>query len=144
MGKLDGFGAPVSHQDQSRIDRLHMAAVHSLRYAPSSILTDLLDEAPDFIMARLLRAGGTMVASDKRRQVDLKRDFDVLTTLLPQANAREARHIAAIDLWLKGDFYAASQAYADIVATWPRDLIALQIGHQTDFLLGQVLSTISA
>jgi hypothetical protein len=141
--KTDGFGAPVSHLDQVRIDRLHKAAVLSLRYAPSPmpILNDLLDEAPDFLMARLLRAGITLVASDKRRQAQLPNDYAVLQTRLPQANAREAAHIHAIGLWLSGDLYAASQAYADILADFPRDLIALQIGHQMDFLLGQVQST---
>jgi tetratricopeptide (TPR) repeat protein len=143
VSKSDGFGAPVSHRDQGQINRLHAAAVLSLRYAPSPmpILNDLLTEAPGFIMARLLRAGLMLVGSDKRRQADLQKDFAVLERYRPQANAREAAHIRAIRLWLSGDFYAASQAYADILADYPRDLIALQIGHQTDFLLGQVQST---
>jgi hypothetical protein len=47
----------------------------------------------------------------------------------------------AIALWLRGDFYAASQAYADILNDYPRDMMALQFGHQTDFLLGHVSST---
>jgi tetratricopeptide (TPR) repeat protein len=101
----------------------------------------VLAEDPDFIMGRCFLAGIFLTASDKRCQGDLAREFAVLERLAPQANERERGHIKAIKLWLSGDFYAASQAYADILLDCPRDLCALQFGHQTDFLLGTASST---
>jgi tetratricopeptide (TPR) repeat protein len=139
----DGFGAAVSHRDQGQVDLLTQAARLSLAYAPDpeAAIVALLEDAPDFIMARCFLCGMLLVASDKRRQPRLRREFDLLAPLADHANKREAGHIRAIRLWLDGDFYAASQAYADILSEHPRDLIALQFGHQTDFLLGHVSST---
>jgi len=143
MTLFDGFGAPVSHGTQSDIDRLTEAARLMLGYAPdpATLTLELLRDAPDFIMARCFLCGMYLVASDKRKQGPLAEEFAKLEALSAKANTRERGHMRAIQLWLKGDFYAASQAYADILFDYPRDIIALQFGHQTDFLLGHVSST---
>ena len=143
MTLFDGFGAPVSHGTQSDIDRLTTAARLMLGYAPdpATMTLELLRDAPDFIMARCFLCGMYLVASDKRTQVSLIEEFARLEAISSKANARELGHMRAIRLWLKGDFYASSQAYADILFDYPRDIIALQFGHQTDFLLGHVSST---
>lgn len=143
MTKFDRFGAPVSHEIQADIDVFNAAAERMLAYAPDpvGILKALLDRAPDFIMARCFLAGIYLVASDGRRQKLMRQHLNVLRSQADRANDRERAHIAAIGLWETGDFYAASQAYADVLSHWPRDLVALQIGHQTDFLLGQASST---
>lgn len=143
MTLYDGFGAPVSHNNQSHIDRLTDAARLMLGYAPDPLgmITRLLEEAPDFVMARCFLCGMYLVASDKRKQPKLAEEFTKLKAIAGWANERERGHIMAIGRWLDGDFYASSQAYADILFHYPRDLIALQFGHQTDFLLGHISST---
>jgi hypothetical protein len=143
MDKRDRFGAPVSHHDQSDIDVFGEAAELMLGYAPDPVgmTKALLEKSPDFIMARCFLAGVYLTASDKRRQPLLRKHYDELARRVEQANAREKGHIHAIKLWLDGKLYAASQAYADILNDCPRDLVALQMGHQTDFLLGQASST---
>jgi hypothetical protein len=143
MDMRDRFGAPVSHHDQSDIDVFGEAAELMLGYAPDPVAMTkaLLEKSPDFIMARCFLAGVYLTASDKRRQPLLRKQYDELARREGQANAREKGHIHAIKLWLDGRLYAASQAYADILNDWPRDLVALQMGHQTDFLLGQASST---
>ncbi|AKS46136.1 hypothetical protein SAMN05444287_1243 [Octadecabacter temperatus] len=143
MDKLDRFGAPVSHNDQSDIDVFGEAAELMLGYAPDPVgMTKvLLEKSPDFIMARCFLAGIFLTASDKRRQPLLRKHYDILVSLLDRANAREKGHIYALGLWADGNLYDASQAYADILNDCPRDLVALQMGHQTDFLLGQASST---
>lgn len=143
MTLYDGFGAPVSHGNQSDIDRLTEAARLMLGYAPdpAGLTLALLRDAPDFIMARCFLCGMYLVASDKRKQGPLAEEFAALKALSAKANPRELGHMQAIALWLRGDFYAASQAYADILNDYPRDMMALQFGHQTDFLLGHVSST---
>lgn len=142
MQKCDRFGAPVSHSDPGDIDIFGQAAELMLGYAPdpAGMITGLLDKSPDFIMARCFLAGMYLTASDQRRQPLLQAQYDLLRPLEPKANDREKGHIHAIGLWLNGERYAASQAYADILSAYPRDLVALQMGHQTDFLLGQASS----
>ena len=143
MALVDGFGAPVSHGNRASVEAFHAAAVRMLGYAPDpgAMIDAVLAEDPDFIMGRCFRAGLYLTASDKRFQPKLAAEFSVLKELAPKANARERGHIRAAELWLSGDFYAASQAYADILLEYPRDLCALQFGHQTDFLLGTASST---
>ena len=143
MTLYDRFGAPVSHGNRADIDMFGDAVELMLAYAPDPVTTisELLERAPDFIMARCFLAGIYLIASDKRRQLLMRRHLDELVRRIDAANDRERAHIAAIGLWAEGDFYASSQAYADILGDWPRDIVALQIGHQTDFLLGHASST---
>ena len=143
MGMEDGFGAPVSYHDRRAVDGFHAAASRYLGYQkdPGAMIVAVLDEHPDFIMARCFLAGLFLTASDKRCQPKLAEQFALLGALASRANTRERGHMKAISLWLSGDLHAASQAYADILAEHPRDLCALQFGHQTDFLLGVASST---
>lgn len=138
MTFYDDFGAAVSHNVQIDIDDFHKAAVLMLGYAPDPIglIKQVLERSPEFIMARCFLAGSYLIASDKRRRKPLIAQYEILKTQIPLANERERGHIYAIKLWLEGDWYGASQAYADILLENPRDLVALQYGHQTDFLLG--------
>lgn len=139
----DGFGASVSYHDADAIAGFTEAARLMLAYKPdpAARIEAVLAEHPDFIMARCFYAGMFLTASDKRKQVFLRREFAQLQGLAPQANDRERGHIRAIELWLSGDFAEASQAYGDILYHHPRDIVALQFGHQTDFLLGQASMT---
>jgi hypothetical protein len=56
-----------------------------------------------------------------------------------RANAthpREHAHSAAVDAWLSGDWSSASALLDDALRQWPTDMLALSIGHQLDFFLG--------
>ena len=52
------------------------------------------------------------------------------------ANEREHAHAAAIGTWLGGDWHGASAQLDELLCLWPTDLLALMIGHQLDFFLG--------
>ncbi|TWP32514.1 tetratricopeptide repeat protein [Leekyejoonella antrihumi] len=136
---VDGFGAEVSYKDQAAIDVFTGAARALLGYAPDPIgaTSQLLVEHPDFVMARCLMAGACLVASDARFQPMLKAEEAQIAARESLANDRELGHLKAIRLWLAGDWYGASAAYADVLTRHPRDLLALLFGHQVDFLLGQ-------
>ena len=51
-------------------------------------------------------------------------------------NEREGAHAAAIGSWLNGDWHGAAAQLDELLWTWPTDLLALMIGHQLDFFLG--------
>jgi tetratricopeptide (TPR) repeat protein len=55
---------------------------------------------------------------------------------LLDANDRERAHAAAIGAWLDGDWHGASAKLDELLCTWPTDILALMIGHQLDFFLG--------
>jgi hypothetical protein len=48
-------------------------------------------------------------------------------------DAREASHAAALALVVGGEWTAAGDALARHSAEWPRDVVALQVGHLIDF-----------
>ena len=52
------------------------------------------------------------------------------------SNDRESAHAAAVDAWLAGDWHGASRILDDLLVRWPRDLLALVVGHQLDFFRG--------
>jgi tetratricopeptide (TPR) repeat protein len=53
------------------------------------------------------------------------------------ANRREALHLRAIACLLDGHWHEAARVMAELSAEFPRDLLALQCGHQLDFFTGE-------
>jgi tetratricopeptide (TPR) repeat protein len=53
-----------------------------------------------------------------------------------EANDRERRHLEAATLLAHSRWYEAGRALEDISVLYPRDLVALQVGHQVDFFTG--------
>jgi hypothetical protein len=51
-------------------------------------------------------------------------------------NDRERAHYAAISKWVNGDWAGAARTLGELTTRWPKDLLALQFGHQLDFFLG--------
>ena len=49
---------------------------------------------------------------------------------------RERAHAEAIGAWCGGDWEGASRTLDELLVRWPGDVLALMLGHQLDFFLG--------
>ncbi|HKE94900.1 MAG TPA: tetratricopeptide repeat protein, partial [Povalibacter sp.] len=87
-------------------------------------------------MGHCLQAALIVTATDRSLLPMLTTSIESVETLGRRANERERAHAAAARKWLHGDFAGAVRAYGDIVLDYPRDLLALQVAHLGDFLLG--------
>ena len=101
---------------------------------PVATVDAAITESPDFVMARALRAWLHLLSSEAGAipvaRVELDKSWE-----LP-ATAREKAHLAAIELLTNGRCTDASRVLEDIAIEYPRDLLAIQIGHQLDFFRG--------
>jgi len=91
---------------------------------------------PDFPLAWCLRGALFALSTDPRFSGEVLKSLEALDRLAATLNDREQGHAAALGCWARGDFRGAQREYTTICQVWPRDLLALQIGHQVDYFLG--------
>ena len=92
-----------------------------------------LAQDPEAFMPKALRGYLGLMASERR---DAFSGIRALKGARPET-AEELAHGAAIDAWIKGDWHAASRILDARLAEAPTDALALLVGHQLDFFLGE-------
>jgi tetratricopeptide (TPR) repeat protein len=98
----------------------------------------LADEAADAPMAQVMLAYLSLMSTDP---ADVPAARDCTANLRAMStNPREAAHLDAIDAWCAGDWAGVSARLDDVLVHHPADLLALMIGHQLDFFLGDQLN----
>ncbi|ARP93815.1 tetratricopeptide repeat protein [Bordetella genomosp. 13] len=139
MALTDARGNPVSTRNQDALGSYERAIslFHGYYGDPVGVIDQALAEDPTFVMGHLLRAGMLITASDQCVEAMLRQSVEAAEGLAGIANDRERQHTAAARAWLDGDFSGALRRYADILAEYPHDVLALQVGHIGDFLLGR-------
>jgi tetratricopeptide (TPR) repeat protein len=96
--------------------------------------SEQLAGAGDFPMGQVLAAYLALISTDRP---DLAAAREAAAALVGLArNDRETAHLGAIEAWLAGDWHGASRALDTLLVSWPTDVLALQVGHQLDFFLG--------
>ena len=141
LGTRDCRGCPVSYSDQRALDGLERALTCALAFRGSAIdeIDAVLAEHPDFILGHLFKASWLTQAMEVRIYSDMVAAADRAEALSARANDRERGHLAAVQAWVRGDFFSAVQIWEDVLTHYPRDLMALQLVHLTDVLLGDVV-----
>lgn len=139
MSLNDRRGVPLSTTNRLSLER-YERAVELLAgfYAdPLAEIERALAEDPGFVSGHCLRAALFLISPEKGTAAELRRSVEAAEALLRHANARERGHIAAARAWLDGDFERAIELYGQVAIEYPRDLLAVQVAHQGDFLCGQ-------
>lgn len=92
---------------------------------------------PRFVMGHCLKAGLFLSSSEGAAEPLLRECVEAAEKGLEHALPRERAHVRAARAWLDRDFARSIALYGLVAAEFPRDLLALQIAHLGDFLLGQ-------
>ena len=101
---------------------------------PVATIDAAIAESPEFVMAHALKAY-LLLLSVEAAALPGVRETLAVTSKLP-ATRREQAHLAAIRHFAEGRLAAASRTLEDIAIENPRDLLAIQVGHQLDFFRG--------
>ncbi len=102
---------------------------------PLLALDAALRDSPEMVMGHVLHAWLHLMGTEPAG-APVARDSLLRASQLP-ANPREKAHIAAIGQLLDGQWHIAARTLEDLSIEYPRDPLALQVGHLMDFFLGQ-------
>jgi hypothetical protein len=136
MNLLDARGSPVTGATPVALAAFEraLAAFQSWRTGSEADVSAALQEAPEFMMAYVLRAYLAICSRDPRRVRSALPDL--LRARALRANARERVHLAVIAAVLGGDYQRARGWLGELLAQHPRDALALQVAHAFDYLTG--------
>lgn len=132
----DFVGYELSGCNAQAIDLLERGLYEMRCYAvdPLASADAVLAAAPECVMAHVLRAW-LHVLGTEAPALPVAREALSAARVLPHTE-REAGHLRAIELWANGQWHAAGRALEDLNIAYPRDVLALQAGHQIDFFTG--------
>lgn len=133
---IDALGHPVSGATAAAIDHYEQAA-HELRCLvgdPLATIDRALAEAPTMSIAHTLRAWLHLLGTEASALATAR---DAAEAAACHAGTeRERMHAQAAGLVASGHWREGARLLEDISARHPRDLLALQAGHQVDFFTG--------
>jgi len=135
----DTRGLAVSTRSQTALDRFDAAVdlLNGYYLDFIAVIDEALEEDPGFVMGHCFKAAVYATCNEAAVQPELRRNIEAAEALSAGANDRERAHMAAARAWMEGDLERAAALYGRIVQEHPRDILALQIAHQTDFFLGE-------
>lgn len=93
---------------------------------------------PDFALGYAYKGYVGVLGTEANDAVATKTIFDdyLKSANLSKLHEREKLHLQAAKVLLDGNFHAASKQLAEISKKYPRDILALAVGHQLDFFTG--------
>lgn len=122
----------LEHFNQALDDFIHFrgALVENI---DAAIATD-----PDFALGYAYKGYVGVLGTEPKDALAAKTIVDnfLKSTNLSRFSERERLHLQAAKTLLGGDFHGSSKQLADISKQYPRDILALSIGHQLDFFTG--------
>ncbi|HEV7757768.1 MAG TPA: tetratricopeptide repeat protein [Acidimicrobiales bacterium] len=133
----DVHGNPVAGPAEG-VERYDTAVDLLVRFRPEVVpaMVALTREVPDFALGHVLSGYLSLTSTDAPDVAHARRALVRLDGLAPALDERAAAHRAALAAWAAGDWHGAARRLDDLLVRWPGDLLALLVGHQLDFFLG--------
>ncbi|MEU8760133.1 tetratricopeptide repeat protein [Streptomyces sp. NPDC048659] len=139
----DRYGNPMHACSSETTGHLDRAVDALLHFSPEveRAVGDALESGPDAPLAHAFAAYLGLLGTEPGEAAASRRRFrryvsgaDV--TALP---VRERLHVMAAGAWLAGDLGRAAGLLEELSAAYPRDALALAVGHQLDFFTGDAV-----
>ncbi|MFH8487285.1 tetratricopeptide repeat protein [Streptomyces longisporoflavus] len=94
--------------------------------------------SPDSAMAHVFGAYLGLLGTEEKEAAEARQSFSTFRRSLDLAglSPREKMHTAAAEAWLDGDMLRAGEILGEVSSEFPRDALALAVGHQIDFFTG--------
>jgi tetratricopeptide (TPR) repeat protein len=129
-------GLPLSGANAAGLAAYQAAQAEFRRYTgdPLAHVDQALAAAPEMTMAHLFKAWLCLLGTEPAGN-DVARICCAAAARLP-ADEREQLHLQAATLLSNGRWTDAGRVLEDLSLLYPRDLLALQAGHQIDFFTG--------
>ena len=139
MAEMNDYrGVLTTVSDRDALDKFEqaLAQLQSYHGDPVETVDEAIEQDPNFVMAHCLRAHCGSAMADGEFSEHLRESLAAAEKLSGIANERELKHIAALQSWLAGEFKKSVDVLESILIDHPRDVLALQIAHLSDFYLG--------
>jgi hypothetical protein len=101
---------------------------------PVAAADEAIAKSPEFVMAYALKAWLNLLGTEPAGVPVAHHALE--TAMRLPVNDQEQRHLIAIAHLVDGRWHMASRVLEDLTIDFPRDLLALQVGHQLDFFRG--------
>jgi tetratricopeptide (TPR) repeat protein len=136
--QFDARDVPVSACKPQSLDDLEFALVQFQSYFgdPTETLTSTLQNDPEFVIGHIFFASALLMMSERQYIPMIREHIEAAEALADKSNAREKQLIIAARQWMEGRWDLASLTWDNVLAEYPRDAMALQLGHLTDFYRG--------
>lgn len=130
---LSGTGDEAARHYERALDALLFFRAEVADEAQAMVVA-----SPDSAMAHVFGAYLGLLGTEEKEAADARRSFSAYRGAVNPAglSAREKMHVAAAETWLEGDMRQAGEILGEISTEFPRDALALAIGHQIDFFTG--------
>lgn len=110
---------------------------NSWRMDPLALLAPVLADDPDFISGHLLHAGLMLSAFELSLFAPAAESLKLAAASRHTPTTREQSLLAALTLWAGGDLDGGLSGLDRHLADHPRDLLALQLAHVGDLVMGR-------
>ncbi|WP_030688164.1 tetratricopeptide repeat protein, partial [Streptomyces sp. NRRL B-1347] len=101
----------------------------------------VLEASPRSVMGHVFQAYLGLLGTEEKDAAEAAAAFGVFRRQVPVEGltVRERMHVEAASSWLGGDMHRAGRVLGELVVAYPRDALALAVGHQIDFFTGDAV-----
>ena len=138
----DARGVPVTGASPFAREQYEIALRQFQSYVgdPVATIDAALADSPDFVAGHLFKALAMFTASEKSLMPAVGASLADALAREAGANDRERGVMRAAQNFVAGDWNAGCYALDRVLASFPRDALALQVGHLMDFYRGDAVN----